>query len=107
MTAAEFWDGDPYLAAAYHRANQMSIQRKSEEMWLQGMYIYNAVGVVVGNALKKKGSKRLEYLKEPVRLIPLTEEEKEEKAKAERQKVIDYFNNLQRKQEVVNERRAK
>ena len=104
MSAAEFWDGDPGLAAAYHRANLLTIERKSEEMWLQGVYIYHAVGVVVGNTLRKKGAKKLEYFKEPIRLLPMTEEEKEEKAKAERRKVIEYFNYLQKKREVENER---
>lgn len=78
----------------------MCSQRKSEEMWLQGLYIYNAVYVVIGNALKKKGAKPLEYLEEPIRLLPLTEEEKAARAEEERKKVITYFDRLAKQNQV-------
>lgn len=94
MSADEFWKGDPWLAAAYRKASTLRAQRKSEEMWLQGLYIHNAIGTVVGNALKKKGAAPLKYLEEPIRVIPLTEEEKEAKAEEERKKTIAYFNRL-------------
>lgn len=94
MTAAQFWDGDPWLVAAYRRANELTAQKKSEEMWLQGLYIHNAVGTVVENALKKKGAAPLKYLEEPIRVIPLTEAEKEAKAEDERKKTIAYFDRM-------------
>lgn len=94
MTADQFWNDDPWLAAAYREADKLCRQRKSEEMWLQGLYIHNAVGVVVGNALKKKGAPSLKYLTEPFRVVPLTEEEKAAKAEEERQKTIAYFDKL-------------
>lgn len=62
-------------------------------MWLQGLYIKNALDVVIGNALAPKGSAPLEYMKDPIRLTPLTEEEKVKKAREERQKAIDFLNN--------------
>lgn len=96
MTADQFWEGDPWLAAAYRRANELSAQKKSEEMWLQGLYIHNAVGVVVGNALKKKGAAPLKYLEEPIRMIPLTEQEKAAKAEEERKKTIAYFDRMEK-----------
>lgn len=99
MTADQFWDGDPWLAAAYREADALKKQRKSEEMWLQGLYIHNAVGVVVGNALAKKGQQPLKYLEEPIRVIPLTEEEKRAKAEAEREKTIAYFNRMAKRWE--------
>lgn len=63
-------------------------------MWMQGLYVCNAVGVVVGNALKKKGTAPLKYLEEPIRVIPLTEAEKEAKAEKERKKTIAYFDQM-------------
>lgn len=99
MTADQFWEQAPELVAAYRMANQLSAQRKSEEMWLQGLYICNAVGVVVGNVLRKKGAKALNYLEEPIRLIPLTEEEKTIKAEEERKKTIAFFNRLAKNSE--------
>lgn len=101
MTATQFWEEDPWLAAAYRRASQLHNQRKSEEMWLQGLYNYHALSVVLGNAFAKKGAKRLEYLDEPIRLLPLTEEEKAERAEKERRKVIAYFDRLAKQWESI------
>lgn len=97
MPADQFWNEDPWLAAAYREADQLRNQRKSEEMWLQGLYIYNAVGVVVGNALSKKGKKPLKYMEEPIRMIPLTEEEKRAKAEEERKKTVAYFDRMEKR----------
>lgn len=97
MTAAEFWDGDPWLAAAYRESAQLRIQRKSEEMWLQGLYVCNAVSAALGNAFRKKGSPEVKYMEEPIRLIPYTEQEKEAIAERERKKTIEYFNKLAKK----------
>lgn len=63
-------------------------------LWLQGAYIYDAVGVVIGNALSKKGATKKEYIKEPIRITPLTEEEKQIKAEKEKRKVIAFLNSL-------------
>lgn len=97
MTAAEFWNDDPWLAAAYRKADEFRRQKCSEEMWLQGLYIYNAFNVVIGNALRKKGTPAEKYLEEPIRVTPLSEQEKEEKAEKERRKTIEYFNRLAKK----------
>ena len=43
MTAGQFWDEDPWLAEAYREAAEYQAQRKSWEMWLQGVYFFNAV----------------------------------------------------------------
>lgn len=94
MTAAQFWEDDPWLTAAYRRASELTSQRRSEEMWLQGLYIHNAVGTVVGNALSKKGAPPKKYIEEPIRVIPMTEAEKEAKAEEERKKVIAYFDRM-------------
>lgn len=97
MTADQFWDGDPELVVAYRRAAELENQRTSEREWLQGLYFYQALCVALHNSLSKKGTKPIKYLQEPIRIIPLTEEEKKEKAEIERQRVIDYFNNLQKR----------
>ncbi len=92
MTASQFWDEDPWLAAAYREASEYQAERKSWEMWLQGVYNYHAVATALGNAFRKKGAKPLNYMEEPIRVLPLTEEEKEVKAEQERQKTIAYLN---------------
>ena len=97
MTAAEFWDGDPWLAAAYRESARICNQRKSEEMWLQGLYIYNAISTAMGNAFRKKGVSPAKYMEEPIRVTPYTEREKAANAERERQKTIEYFNKLAKK----------
>lgn len=95
------------MAEAYYQANQLSIQRRSEEMWLQGLYNFAAVSLAVGNALRKKGEKPKTYPEEPIRLIPFTEEEKAARAAKERQKAVDYFTKLQKKWDTAKCRSAK
>ena len=96
MTADQFWDDDPWLAAAYRKANEIRTQRLSEEMWLQGLYNYHAFAVAVSNVMRSKGTKPQKYLEEPLRLIPLTEEEKNEKAEKERKRLIEYLNRMKK-----------
>lgn len=88
MTTDEFWNASPLLAKAYREAHKLTQRQRNEYAWLQGLYIYNAVGVVVGSALGGKGKKKVEYMKEPVDLGLETEAEKRDKAERERQKII-------------------
>lgn len=83
----EYWHGDPTMLQYYAEAHELKNEQKSREMWLQGLYIYNAMSVVLQNAFAKKGSVPEKYM-EPVRVAPLTEEEKQENAEKERQKII-------------------
>ena len=99
MTPEQFWYDDPWLAAAYYRAHQLKIQRRSEEMWLQGLYNFAAASIAIGNSNRRKGAKAKEYPKKALRLIPYTEEEKEALAEQERQKAVEYFKGLQKKWE--------
>ena len=88
MTADEFWYASPLLAKAYIAAHKLKQRQRNEYAWLQGLYIYNAVGAVVKSALGSKGGKKPEYLKEPVDLGLETKAEKEVKAQREREKII-------------------
>ena len=92
-----FWQEDPWLARKYHRASELRRQRTSEEMWLQGLYNFNAFSTALSNLnFGKRRRKPNHYMEEPVRVIPLTEEEKEQKAKRERERLIHYFNRLEK-----------
>ena len=97
MTYKEFWYKEPHMAAHYRRAYNLKRQRMSEEMWLQGLYFYDAVSVAISNALAKKGTRPKKYMEEPLRIVPLTPKEKELKAEENRQKTIAYFDNLAKK----------
>lgn len=97
MSAEQFWQQDPWLAVAYRRADEIKRQNRSYDLWLAGAYTFNAASTAVYNALKKKGARPQKYLEEPFRVIPYSEEEKEQIAARERQKTIDYFNRLTEK----------
>lgn len=91
-----FWNLTVKTLRPYLIAQNLKTEQQNYFMWLQGAYVYQAVSVVVSNALSKRGAKKQEYLKEPVRITPLTEEEKRIKAERERQKIIAMFNAMEK-----------
>lgn len=97
MPAKEFWEGDPGLVYVYRDAYKISLKQKNYEMWLQGLYNYNAFSVVISNAIRRKGQKCSSYMEKPLQIVPLSEEEKAKEAETERQKLISYLNKLQKK----------
>jgi len=89
MSSAEYWDGDPSLPRYFREAFQKKQEYDDSMAWLHGMYVYNAMSVVMSNAFNSKGTKA-EYLKEPLLskpTVPKTDDKelkiKEAKAKAE------------------------
>ena len=90
MTYEQFWYQDPHLVRAYAKAEEMRIKRKNEELYLQGRYVYEAIGAFaeILPAFPKKGAKIHPYLEEP---SPLTEAEllaREEQKNKEKMEAI-------------------
>jgi hypothetical protein len=85
MTPEQFWDGDPLLAKHYRQADQIKRKRKNQELWLQGMYIYEALCDVapILQAFAKKGTKATPYPDHPYALTT-KEREAERKLQEER-----------------------
>lgn len=77
------------MVRAYRKAQEFKDRRKNQELWLQGMYVYEAICDVspILHAFAKKGTKPEPYAKEP---YPITEaeirerEEREARARQER-----------------------
>lgn len=67
MTYEQFWEGDPILAKCYREADEIKAERKNQELWLQGMYIYEALCDVspVLHAFAKRGTKANPYSERP------------------------------------------
>ena len=67
MTYEQFWDGDPHLAKYYRQADELRIERKNQELWLQGLYVYEAMCDVapIMHAMAKKGTKARPYPEQP------------------------------------------
>lgn len=85
MTPEQFWDMDCTLARDYRRADEIRQERKNQEMWLQGMYIYEALvdASPVFRSFSKSGTRPHPYAKKPYPIFEKTwKKDKESKQKA-------------------------
>lgn len=81
MTHEQYWDDDPWLVQTYKKAHENMVEMRNQELWMQGLYNYHAFMTALGNfgnALSGKKRRRhdSQYLKEPIRIKPMTEKEK-------------------------------
>lgn len=90
MTFDEFWHGDVTMVRAYRKADEMKKRRQNESLWLQGMYIYEALCDVapIFHAFAKKGTKPNPYSKEPYAITEDEIREREEREERLRQERI-------------------
>lgn len=84
MSYEQYWFDDCCIAKFYKKAYDLQRDRINEQLWLQGLYIYDAL-CDVAPALRAMGAKPPEkYVSEP---YPLTEKEmKIRKKKREKEK---------------------
>ena len=94
MSYSQYWEEDATLVKFYRKAHEMKRAAKNEELWLQGLYFYEALCDVspILHAFAKSGTKPQEYRARP---IPLTREElkaeKERQAHEKRQRLKHLF----------------
>lgn len=99
MTERQYWDGDCTLVRAFRKADKLRLERRNQELWIQGMYIYEAFGNVspLLHAFAKKGTKALPYRAEP---YPIGREkpklETDQEVENERLKATLFFKNWAR-----------
>ena len=95
MTYEQYWYDDPKLLNRYIKADEYKRVRRNQEMWLQGLYIYTAIGdlVPVINPLSKD-HKPKPYLKQP---IPVSQEELEQQENEKLEKMKTYMMSLANK----------
>ena len=79
MSWSEFWFESLDRLHDYWQANQYSIERRNQELWLQGVYIQAAVA----SCLDSK--KRAKYPEKPFRITEMTDAERE----AENKRKVD------------------
>ena len=86
MTYDEFWYKEPYRTKFYREAKKIQVKQKDEELWMQGVYIYDALCRVspILHAFSKSGTKPLPYPDKPYSSIV-----KEELSKEEQEKIIE------------------
>ena len=77
MTWDNFWKDDVSMAKSYREKDKLDRQRKNNELWLQGYYVYSALSSVAPALIPFNKNPKIEpYMKEP---IALTKEEQEER----------------------------
>lgn len=86
MTYDEFWYKSPYRTKFYLDSHKLKVKQRDEEMWMQGMYIYEALCDVspILHAFSKKGTKPLRYSEKPYMSstsVANTEKDKEQEIK--------------------------
>ena len=100
MTSKQYWDGDPSLPKYYRKADELKRKRRNEDMWLQGLYIYEALCDVspVLNAFAKKGTKPTPYPSYPYSITAKDRaEEKKLKEKRDGEKAKRYMESIMAK----------
>lgn len=111
MTYDQYWNDDPELVRFYREAAEIRADRKNQELWLQGMYIYEALCCVspVMRAFAKKNTKPVPYPKHPYPINQRQEKRNEvdaEKRVMEKGKALLFAlmqRNNQRNQQAKNE----
>lgn len=86
MSYDEFWNGDVSMVKAYRKANELRDKRRNQELWLQGMYFYEALcdaSPLFRFSMKNGTIKPEPYVKEP---YPITEAEVREREECEAKK---------------------
>lgn len=67
MTYEDYWERDCTLVKAFREAHEMKKERMNEEMWLQGLYVYDSLLRVspILQAFAKGGTKPQPYIEKP------------------------------------------
>lgn len=84
-----YWEGDCTLVKYYRQAHELKKRERNQELWMQGLYIYEALCEVspIFHPFAKKGVKPAPYVSEPYPLSHkevIERKEREEKLRAEK-----------------------
>ena len=96
MSRDEFWNGSIEAFADYWQRYQFDIERRNQELWLQGLYIQEAVASVLDM------KHRVKYPDKPHRLTPMTEAEKEAEKKRRVEDMRQHLNEMKRHWDAKN-----
>jgi hypothetical protein len=77
----DYWYGDYTMLPYYIKAHEMRNAQRNQELWMQGLYIHDAMSIVMSNAFRKKSDEIIPYPKEP---YPITKEEADNRAESKR-----------------------
>lgn len=88
MTPEQYWDGDCTLVKYFRQADEIRKDRRNQELWLQGMYIYEALcdASPLLHAFAKKGTKPAPYSSKP---YPLNEKQTKKDEEEKQRKISE------------------
>lgn len=66
MTPNQFWYDEPRLLDVYIKKRELELDVINYNSWLIGLYVENAMAVVLSNAFGGKGSKQQTYFEKPL-----------------------------------------
>lgn len=106
MTYDQFWNDDPCLVRFYRKAEEMRMEKRNQELWLQGMYIYEALCDVspILHAFAKRGTKPVPYTEQP---YPLSNKEVKRAKEDKEREVFDKGKKFMEAFMVTNNKRFK
>lgn len=84
MTYEQYWDGDCTLVKYYRRAEELKQRQMNYQAWLNGLYVYKAIGALtpIMHAFAKQGTKAEPYESQPIALTAAElKERREEEAR--------------------------
>ena len=61
MTYDEFWNQDVALVRVYRKADELRRRRQNDALWMQGLYIRDALLSTVGNMFSGKNATPIEF----------------------------------------------
>ena len=85
MSYEQFWYGEPSMVIAYRKAHELRRKQENTWLWLQGMYVAEALSATVGNMFSKGNKHQYPAEPYPISLVEQEERrEREERMKMER-----------------------
>ena len=92
MTWDEFWYESLWRLGVYWQRYQFEIERRNQELWLQGLYVMEAVAAVMGG--KNSNNK---YPEKPHRITEMTQTEKDAEARRKVETLRGNLNDMKRR----------
>lgn len=91
-----FWHLNPSKMMPFIKAYGQRQQERSDEMWLMGQYVAAALDATVCNAMPfVKRRRKGKYPEKPIRVTPLTPEEKKEEEEKALNQFLDFFSSME------------
>lgn len=104
MSYDEFYNKDCQLVKAYLKAYEMKQERDNTNMWIQGMYVYDAIlrASPILHPFAKGGTEPIPYLEQPYALSK--EEQKAREEKEEREHMLKAKAYMEHKASIINKK---